>query len=112
MDVDDIPHIQRSVMRLLNSTPQKDVLQRFQDMYSRLQLCIAMRGDYFEGQYECCIMRSDGLLCCVSDGLWFLLRWIDGTTSAPRRLRSFNAHPGSPMKEIRTRYLPFRKHIT
>ncbi|GFV42801.1 hypothetical protein TNCV_841551 [Trichonephila clavipes] len=32
---DDIPDIQRNVARLLNSIPKEDLLQSFQDMYSR-----------------------------------------------------------------------------
>ncbi|GFT03958.1 hypothetical protein TNCV_1731061 [Trichonephila clavipes] len=48
--IDDIPSIQRNVMRLLNSNPKEDFLQSFQDMYSRSQRCIVMRRDYFEGQ--------------------------------------------------------------
>ncbi|GFV71048.1 hypothetical protein TNCV_946411 [Trichonephila clavipes] len=37
---DDIPDIQRNVTRLLNSIPKEDLLQSFQDMYSRSQGCI------------------------------------------------------------------------
>ncbi|GFX45446.1 histone-lysine N-methyltransferase SETMAR [Trichonephila clavipes] len=45
----DIPQIQRNVTRLLNSIPKEDFLKSFQDMYSRSQRCIIMRGDYSEG---------------------------------------------------------------
>ncbi|GFT26524.1 integrase catalytic domain-containing protein [Trichonephila clavipes] len=47
---DDISDIQRNVTRFLNSISKEDFLQRFQDMYSRPQRSIVMRGDYFEGQ--------------------------------------------------------------
>ncbi|GFT07036.1 hypothetical protein TNCV_1415811 [Trichonephila clavipes] len=46
---DDISDIQRSVTRLLNFTSKEDVLQSFQDMYSKCQRSIGMRVDYFEG---------------------------------------------------------------
>ncbi|GFX46218.1 histone-lysine N-methyltransferase SETMAR [Trichonephila clavipes] len=47
---DDIPDIQRKVTRFLNSIPREDILQSFQNMYSRSHRCIVMGGDYFEGQ--------------------------------------------------------------
>ncbi|GFV84707.1 mariner Mos1 transposase [Trichonephila clavipes] len=37
--------IQRNVTRLLNSIPKVDFLQSFQDMYSRSQQAIVMKGD-------------------------------------------------------------------
>ncbi|GFU86128.1 hypothetical protein TNCV_367871 [Trichonephila clavipes] len=50
IDIDDIPNVQRNVTRLLNSTPKENVLQSFQDFYSRSQGCIVMGDDYFKGQ--------------------------------------------------------------
>ncbi|GFX21334.1 hypothetical protein TNCV_2252811 [Trichonephila clavipes] len=49
--LDDIPNIQRNVMRLLNFILKEDFLQSFQNMYSRSQRSsIVIRGNYFEGQ--------------------------------------------------------------
>ncbi|GFV41733.1 histone-lysine N-methyltransferase SETMAR [Trichonephila clavipes] len=48
---DDIPDIHRNATWPLNSIPNEDFLQSFQDMYSRSQRCIVMGGDYFEGHY-------------------------------------------------------------
>ncbi|GFY33126.1 hypothetical protein TNCV_2230751 [Trichonephila clavipes] len=56
---DDIPYIQQTVTRLLNSIPKDDFLQSFQHMYSRSQLCIVMRGGYFEGQDEKSLERLE-----------------------------------------------------
>ncbi|GFU68404.1 hypothetical protein TNCV_3077921 [Trichonephila clavipes] len=54
------------------------------------------------------------LLCYVMrfDGFWLLLWWIGGAMPAPGRLRWFKVQPGSQVKEIRTRHLLLRKHIT
>ncbi|GFY36626.1 hypothetical protein TNCV_28301 [Trichonephila clavipes] len=45
-----IPDIQRNVTKLLNSIPNEDFLQTFQNMYIRSHWCIIMEGDYFEEQ--------------------------------------------------------------
>ncbi|GFW59631.1 heparan sulfate glucosamine 3-O-sulfotransferase 5 [Trichonephila clavipes] len=48
---------------------------------------------------------------CVSDGFWLLLRWIDGVTSALRRLCCFKVKPGSPTKGNRARYFPIQEAV-
>ncbi|GFT58265.1 hypothetical protein TNCV_2117941 [Trichonephila clavipes] len=52
IDIDDNPNFQRNVTRFLNSIPNEDFLQSFQDFYNRSQDGLIMEGDYFVGDYE------------------------------------------------------------